>query len=179
VCRISLSCFALLDTFSAVPRASGPVFMFYTPRLIFCGTDGTRSHFHVILSRIRLRRCRGCRVPFSYFTLPDSFWDVPTASGPVFMFCAPVLAFDGTEGVRSRFSCFVLLDSFSAVLSVSGPVFMFCAPRLILSGFHVLRSSTRFGRYRGHRVPFLCFCAPTHILGGTRGVESCFHILRS
>jgi hypothetical protein len=96
---------------------SGPVFMFCTPGLIFGGTEGIWSRFHVLQSRTRIRRYRGHRVPyrthfwlyrgrrvpFSCFSRPDSFSVVPRASGPVFMFCAPGLIFDGIEGVRSRF----------------------------------------------------------------------------
>jgi hypothetical protein len=57
-----------------------------------------------------------------------------------------------------------------------GPVFMFCALGLFYGGnvgvgsrFHVLRSRTRFRRYRRRRVPF----------GGAEGVVSSFHVLRS
>jgi hypothetical protein len=88
---------------------------------------------------------------------------VPSASGLVFMFCAPGLIFDGPEGagfgflvLRCRvrqvpFSCFALRDSFSAKTRVSGPVLMFCAPGLIFDSpegdrfrFHVLRVGTSF-----------------------------------
>jgi hypothetical protein len=159
--RLIFSCFALLDSFSAVSRASGPVFMFCAPGPVFGGTDGVGSHFHVLSSqshtqgvgfriyvlrsRTRCRRYRGRRAFFSCFALPDLC--------PVFMFCAPGLFFGGTEGVgspffvfRSRtrcrryrgrwvnFSCFALLDSFSAVSRASGPVFIFCAPRPIFGG---------------------------------------------
>jgi hypothetical protein len=121
--RVPFSCFLLPDSFSAVPRASDPFFMFYTPELIFGGTEGVRSHFHVWRSRTRFRRYRGCRVPFlcfalpqfSSFALPDSFSAVPRASG--------------------HFSCFELPDSFSAIPWASG------------SHFHVLRARTRFRRY--------------------------------
>jgi hypothetical protein len=76
--RIPFSCFALLDKFSAVRRTSGPVFMFCTSGLVFCGTEGVASCFHV-------------------FSFPDSF------SGPALMFCVPGLVFDDTEGVRPHF----------------------------------------------------------------------------
>jgi hypothetical protein len=166
---------ALPDSFSAVPRASGPVFMFCAPGLIFDGTDGVGSCFDVLRARTRFRRCRvrrflfycfarpahflryrGRRVSFSYFALLDSFSAVPSALGPIFIFC------------------------------VSGIVFMFSAPGHVFgreegvgSLFHVLRSLTCFWRYRGHRVlfsrfarqdslsaeprasgPFFMFCAP-------------------
>jgi hypothetical protein len=145
--RVHFSCFVRPDSFSAVPRGSGLVFMFCVPRLILCGTEGVRSRFHVLRARISFRRYRGRLVSFSCFALPDSFSAVPSASGLVFTFCAPELVFDGTEGVGSRFqvlcarthfrryrgrrvpfSCFACPDYFSAVPRASGPVFTFCAP---------------------------------------------------
>jgi hypothetical protein len=171
--RVPFSCFARSDPFLALPRASGPVFMFCAPELLFGDTDGVASSFHVLRSRTRFRRFQGRRVPFSCFTRPDSFSAEPRASGPVFMFCAPGLIFGVTEGIeclfhvlRSRirfgrcsvrrlsFSCFARSDSFSDVPRVSGPVFMFYAPGLVFRGsegvgsrFHVLRARTRFQRY--------------------------------
>jgi hypothetical protein len=134
-------CFVLSGSFSAVPRASGPVFMFCAPGLIFSGIEVVGSHIHFLHSRTHFRWYRGCRVPFLYFTRPDSFSTDPRASGPVFMFCA--------------------LDSFSAVPRASGPVFIFCVSALIFCGtegvgsrFHVFRSRTHFRLYRGRRVPF-------------------------
>jgi hypothetical protein len=119
---LSFSCFALTETFSAVCRPSGPVFMFCVPEHIFGGTNGVRSRFHVLRSqplfrrcgrrqvpfhvlrsRTRIRRCEGRRVLFSCFALPYSFSAVPRASCPVYMFCAPGLIFGGSEGVGSRF----------------------------------------------------------------------------
>jgi hypothetical protein len=161
------------DSFSAVERASGPVYMFCAPELVFGGTGGVRSRFLVLRSPNHFRRYRGRRVPFSCLARPDSLSAVPRASGPVFMFCASGLVFGGTKGAGSRFhvflihnhfwrcqvrrvpfSCFALPDSFSAVPMASGPVFMFCVLRLIfgaiegvLSRFHVLRSWTHFRRY--------------------------------
>jgi hypothetical protein len=178
--RVPFSCFAFPDSYSEVPRASFPVFMFCAPGLVFGGTEGVVSRFHVLRARTHFRRYRGRSVLFSCLALPDSFSAVPRASGPVFMFCAPGLIFGGTEGVRSRFhvlrsrtrfrryrdytvpfSCFALQKSFSAIPRESGPVFMFCAPGLILgctegvrSRIHDLRARTRFRRFRGRRVPF-------------------------
>jgi hypothetical protein len=159
--RFSFSCFALSDSFSAVLRVSGPVFMFCAPALVFDGTEGVRSRYHVLCSLIRCRRCRVRRVPFSCFECPDSFSAVPRALGPVSIFCALVLVFSGAEcvgsvfmfcaprvyfrryrGRRFSFTCFVLSDSFLAVLRASGPVFMFCAPALILRS----RTITHFRR---------------------------------
>jgi hypothetical protein len=101
--RLLFSCFALADSFSATLRASGPVFMCCAPGLIFDGTDGVGSRFDVLRSRTCFQRYRGRRVMFSCFALQDSFSTVPRASSPVFMFCAPELIFDGTDGVRSSF----------------------------------------------------------------------------
>jgi hypothetical protein len=150
----------------AVSRASGPVFMFCAPRLVFGGIEGVVSRFHVLRSRTRFRRYRGRGVPFSCFALPDSFSAVSRASAPVFMFCAPGLVFDGTEGLGSR--------------------------------FHVLRSRTRFWRFRGRRLPFSCFAQPYSFsavprasgpffmfyapgldFDGTEGVGSRFHVMRT
>jgi hypothetical protein len=164
--RVNLSSFALSDSFSAVPRASGPVLKFCAPRLVFGGNEGVGSRFHVLRSRTRFRRCRVRCVPFSCFALSESFFTVPRASGPFFMFCAPGLVFGGVE--------------------------------CVVSHFHVLRSWTRFWRYRGREVPFsyiphpelfsmvprasgpvFMFGAPELIFDGTEGVGSLFHVLRS
>jgi hypothetical protein len=179
--------------------ASVLYFMICAPGLIFGGTEGVGSRINVLRARIHVRRYRGRRVPFSCFARPDSFSALPSASGPVFMFCASGLVFDSAECVGSRFhvlrvqthfrryrgrpipfscfslpniflqsggrriliSCFALPDSFSTIPRASGPVFMFCAPGLIFDGTegvwsrcHVLRSQTRFQRNRGRRLPF-------------------------
>jgi hypothetical protein len=101
--RVTISCFARSHSFSAVPRASDPLFMFCAPGLIFGGTEGAGPFFHVLRSRTSFRRFRGRQVPFSCFALPHSFPAVLRLSGPFFMFCAPELIFDATEGVSSRF----------------------------------------------------------------------------
>jgi hypothetical protein len=151
--RVQFSCFALPGSFSALSRASGPVFMNCAPGLIFGGTEGVGSRFHVLRARPRFRRNRGRSVPFSCYAFPDAFWVVPRASGPVFMFCTPGLVFKVPKGVGSR--------------------------------FHVLRSRTRFRRYRGRQVPFSCFvrpnlfCAAGLDFGVTEGVGSRFHVLRA
>jgi hypothetical protein len=222
--RVFSSCFALPDSFSTVPRASGPVFLFCAPELVFDGTEGVGSRFHVLRSRTRFRRYRGCRVPFSFFALPDSFLTIPWTSGPICLFGAPGPVLGDTESVGSSFnvlgcrirldryrahlvsfSCFALTYTFSTVPRASGPVFMFCAPALIFdvtedvgSRFHVLRSRTRFRRYRGRRVLFSCFAlpdsfsmiprasgpififyAPGLIFSNTEGVGSRPHVFRS
>jgi hypothetical protein len=142
--RVPLSCFALLNSFSTVPRALVPVFMFCAPGLVFSGAECVASRFHVLRSRIHFSRYRRRRFTFSYFALPNSFEVVPRASGPAFMFCAPGLVVDSTEGLGSRFhvlrsrtrcrwcrvrrvpySYFARAKSFLAVLRASVPVFMF------------------------------------------------------
>jgi hypothetical protein len=187
----------------------GSRFHVCVPGLILDGTKGVRSRFHVLRSRTHFRRYRGRRVSFSYSTLPYFFWAVPRASGSVFMFCAPELAFDGTmggtEGVRSRypvlrsqthfrrnrgrrvsFSYFALSHSFWAIIRVSGPIFMICALILVFgvtlgagSSFHVLHSRTRFGQFRGRRLPFFMFSCPELIFVSTEGAGSSLHVLRS
>jgi hypothetical protein len=211
---VPFSCFALPDMFLAVQRASGPVFMFSAPGSVFGGTEGVGSRFHVLQSRTSFRRYGGCRVPFSCFTRLDSFSAVPRALGHVFMFCDPGVSIscfaipDSFWWYRCRpipFLCFALPDMFLAVQRSSGPVFMFCAPGRLFGGtegvgsrFHVLRSWTCFRRCRVRRVPFSCvvrldsfstvsratgpvvmFCAPGLVFGSTDGVGSRFHVLRS
>jgi hypothetical protein len=121
--------------------------MFCAPELIFGGTSGIRSRFHVLRSQILFRWCGGRRVPFSCFTLPDLFLTIPMASGPVFMFCVPVLIFDGTEGVGFHFHVF-------------SPGHVFGGAEGVGSSFHGLRSLTCFRWYQGRRVSFSCFALP-------------------
>jgi hypothetical protein len=171
---VPFSCFAGLDSFSTVPRASGPVFMFCAPGLIVDGVegvgsrfhffapghifgdaDGVGSHFHVWRSCTRFRRYRERPILFLCFPLSDMFSVVLRASGPVFMFFAPGLVLGGTESVRSR--------------------------------FHFLRSRTHFRRYIGCHAPCLArpdsflavsrssgpvlmFCAPGLVFGDIEGV---------
>jgi hypothetical protein len=132
--RVPFSCFARPDSFSTVPRAPGPVFMFCAPIIVFGGAECVVSRFHVLRSRTHFRRNQGRPVRFFCFARPDSFSVVPRASGPVFMFCTPGHVFGGIGGVGPRFlilrartsfrryggrrvpfSCFALPDSFSAV----------------------------------------------------------------
>jgi hypothetical protein len=129
--RVPFSCVVRPDSFSAVPRATGPVFMSCAPGLVFGGIEGVGSRFYVLRTRTHFRRCgghrvtfscfarrtrfqvlcsrnhfpryRGRRVPFSSFALPNSISEGPRASGPVFKFCAPEFIFGFTEGVGSRF----------------------------------------------------------------------------
>jgi hypothetical protein len=157
--------------------------MFCAPRLVFGGAESVGSRFLVLCSRSRFRRCRVRRVPFSCLAFPDSFSAVPSSSRPVFLFYAPVLIFDGIEGVVSRFH---VLRSRTHFRRYRG--------RQVL--FHVLISHTRFRRYRERRVPFSCFprpdsfsavprasgpvfmfCVPGLIFGDIECVGSIFHVL--
>jgi hypothetical protein len=176
--RVPFSCFALPYSFSAVSRASRPVFMFCVPGLVFGAIEGVGTRFLFLRSRTHFRQYRGRRVPFSCFARPDAFSAVPWASGLVFMFCKPRLVFGGTVGVgsrfhflrpRTRFRVFKLSNSFSAVPSASGPVFMFSAPGLFSGGtevvrsrFHVFRSRTCFWGYRGRSALFHVLRTRTH-----------------
>jgi hypothetical protein len=104
--RIPFSCFALPSTFSAVRRVPSPVFMFCALGLVFGGSEGVGSRFHVLRACPRFRQYRGRQVPFSCFALRDSFSVVSSVSNLVFMCCAPGLVFGGDEGVRSHFHVF-------------------------------------------------------------------------
>jgi hypothetical protein len=57
--RFPFLCFARSDSLSEVPRYLGPVFIFCAPELIFSGTEGVGSRFHILCSRTRFRRSRG------------------------------------------------------------------------------------------------------------------------
>jgi hypothetical protein len=120
--HVPFSYFALPKSFPAVPRTSGAVFMFCAPGLIFGGTEGVGSRFHVLRSRTRFRWYRWLRVPFSYFALPNSFSSVPRVLGLVFMFCAPGHVFGVADGVGSRFHALRSPVTFSTVRWASGPV---------------------------------------------------------
>jgi hypothetical protein len=175
---VPLSYFALPRSFPAVSRASGPVFIFCAPGLVFGGTEVVWSRFHDLHPRSRFRQYRGRWVPFSCFVLHDSFSTVPSASDPIFMFCTPRLVFDGTEGDQSRLKVFCSRTYYRR------------------SRFHVLCSRTCFRRYRGRRVLFSCFalpvtisavprasdpifmfCTPGLVFGVIEGVGSRFHVL--
>jgi hypothetical protein len=54
--RVPFSYFALLNSFSRVPRASGLVFIFCAHGLAFDGTVDVGSDFHVLRARTRFRR---------------------------------------------------------------------------------------------------------------------------
>jgi hypothetical protein len=159
------------------------------------------SRLHVLRVRTHFRLYRRCRLPFSCFSLPDTFSAMWRASSPGFMFCAFGLVFSGYVRVFSRFHVLHAPNSFSAVSTASGPVFMFCVPEYIFgdtdgfgSRFHVLSSRTHFRRYCGRPLRFSCFalpdmflavkrasdpvfifCAPELIFGGPKGVGSRTH----
>jgi hypothetical protein len=178
--------------------------MFCAHGLIFGGSEGVMSRVHLLPPGLILGGTEGV--------------------DPIFMFCPLRLVFGGTEGIgslfyvlRSRtrfrqcrgrwvpFSCFPLPDSFLALPRASVSVFLFCAAGLVFgvtegvwSYFHVLRSRTRFRRFRVPRVPFSCFVrpysfsaeprvsdpvfmfyAPALVFHRTEGVVSLFHVLRS
>jgi hypothetical protein len=101
--QVSFSCFAHSDSFSTVPRPSDPIFMFCAPELVFDGTEGGGSRFHILRARTYFRRYRGHSVPFSYFALPSTFSAVWRASSLDFIFCAPGVVLGGTDGVGSHF----------------------------------------------------------------------------
>jgi hypothetical protein len=195
---VSFSCFALPDSFSAVPRASGLVLMFCAPENVFGGTEGVRSRFHVLRSQTHFRRYRGCLIQFSCFPLSEMFLGVPRASCPFFMFCAPGFIFGGTEGVGTRLMFFVAGLIFGGTEGDGSPYHVFGGSEGIGSLFNVLRSLTHFRQYRGRRVPFssfalsdsfsavlralgpfFIFCAPELVFDGTECVGSHCHVLRA
>jgi hypothetical protein len=115
--RVPFSWFSRPFSFSAIPRAWGPVFMFCALDLIFGGTEGVGFRFHVsharscfqryrghglpftfLRARTHFRQFRGRRFPFSCIARPYLCSTVPRASGPVLMFCAHELIFGGNEG---------------------------------------------------------------------------------
>jgi hypothetical protein len=102
-CRVPFLCFTRPHSFTTIPRASGLVFMFCTPGLIFGCTEGVGSRFHVLRAQTHFRRNRWHRVLFSYFALSYSYSVVPRSSGPVFMFCAAGLIFGRYRGRRVPF----------------------------------------------------------------------------
>jgi hypothetical protein len=132
-------------------RAPSPIFMFDATGPVSGGIEGAESNFHVSRSPSHFPQYRERRVPFSYFSLPDTF--------------------SAVQGRQVPFSCFALPNTFWAVSRVSGPVFMFSAPELIFNGtegascrFHVLRSRTRFRLYQDRSMPLSSFVLPDPFL---------------
>jgi hypothetical protein len=93
--RVPFSCFAFPVSCLAEPMTPGPIFRFCAPVLVFGGTVGAESRFHVLRPRTHFRRYRGRWVPYPCFALMCSFSAVPWG--------------------RVLFSSFALPDSFSAV----------------------------------------------------------------
>jgi hypothetical protein len=198
-CQVLLSCFALADsfwavprapvavfmfcapdTFLAVPRASSPVFMFCAPGLFLGVTEGFRSRFHVLRSRTHYGRYR-------------------------FQVLRYLTRFRQYRGRRGPFSGFALPNSFLTLPRPSRLDLRFCATGLFLGvsegagfRFHVLCSRASFGRYQGCEVTFssfslpdsfstvpkasglvFMFCAPGLGSGGTVGVGYHFQVLCS
>jgi hypothetical protein len=120
--------FLFSDSFLAVTRASGLVFLFYASGLIFGGTKGVRSCCLVLRSHTHFRRNRGRRVPLSYFTLCNSFGRYLGRWVLFSYFALPYSFFQRYYGCWILFSCFTLQDSFWAVQWAASPVFMLCAP---------------------------------------------------
>jgi hypothetical protein len=178
--------------------------MFCAPELVFSDIEGVGSRFHVLRSLTPFRWYRWRRVllscfalpdpfslvrsssgPVSCFALPDLFLAVPSVSGPVFMFWALVLIFGGTERVGSRFHVLRYKTNFRRYRG-----------RRVLFSCYALRD--HFWRYRRRLFLFSCFalpnpffavpttsgpvfmfCVPGLIFGGSEGVRSSFHVLRS
>jgi hypothetical protein len=80
--------------------------MFGASELVFGCTDGVGSRFHVLRSRACFLRYLRRWILFSGYVLPDSFLMVPRASSPVFMFCDPKLVWAATEGAGTHFHVF-------------------------------------------------------------------------
>jgi hypothetical protein len=145
--RDPFSCFARPDSFWAVLRAPGPVFMFCAHGPSLGGNECVGSSFHVLRPRTRFQRYQGRQVSSLCFLFSDSFLAVTRASGLVFLFYASGLIFGGTKGVRS---CCLVLRSHTHFRRNRGH-------RVPLSYF-TLRNS--FGRYLGRWVLFSYFALP-------------------
>jgi hypothetical protein len=190
-------------SFSAVPRASGPVFTFCALGIDFGGTEGVPSCFHVFRSRKCFRRYRGRRVPFSCFALPNSFSTVLRASCPIIYVLRSRTRFRRYRGHRVSFFLFLHVRThfrrfrghWVPFSYSTRSVLIFGGTEGVVSRFHVLCSRSRFRRYRGCLVPFSCFVllnsfsavpsvsgpvfiiyAPGLVFGGTESVGSCFHV---
>jgi hypothetical protein len=166
-CSVPFSFFARPNSFSAVPRASGLVFMFCALGHVFGSTDSSAPVFMFCVSGLISRGNEG------------------DGSNPDFMFCAPSIVFGGTEGVGSRFHVLRTRTRFRRYPRASGTVFIFCAPVLIFGGtegvgsrFHFLRARTPFSAVPRASGPVFIFCAPGLISGCTEGVGSRYHVLR-
>jgi hypothetical protein len=179
--------------------------MFCAPGLVFGGTEGVGSRFHVLRAQTHFRRYRGRPILFLWFLHPDMFLAVRRASRLVFMFCAPRHVSRGTEGIRSRFHVLISRTHFRRYGGSRVPFSCFVRQDSFFSGtegirfrFLFLRSRARFRQNRGCRLPFLSFafpdsfsaipmasspifmfCAPELVFSGTEGIGSRIHVLRS
>jgi hypothetical protein len=202
--RVTFSYFASPDSFLAVPRATGPVFVFcalgvvfagaegVVSRLMFCapghfygGTDGVGSRFLFLRAQTHFRRFLACRVPFSYFAQPKSFPAVPRALGPVLMFCAPGLDFDGTECVGSRFFLLRAQTHFRRYRQNRVPCSCFVSrtcfrrSRVRRVTFSYFARPYSFSAVPREMGPVFMFCASRLVFVGTEGVGSRFDVWRS
>jgi hypothetical protein len=118
-------------SFSAVPMASGPIFIFCAPGIIFGGTEVVRSRFHVLRSQTCFQRCRVRWVTFSCFVRPEWFRR-PEDDGSRFHVFRTGTIFSGTEGIGSNFHVFFAPGVISRDTEGVG------------SRFQVLRSRTHF-----------------------------------
>jgi hypothetical protein len=142
--RVRFSCFALLESFWAILRASGLVLLFCAPGPVLGVTEASRSSVHILRSCTHFRRYRWRRVLFSYFVLPILISAVPRALVSVFMFFALGTVLGGTDGAESRFYVFRTRTHFRCWWGRRVP-------------FSFFRSRTRFGLYRGLQILFSCF----------------------
>jgi hypothetical protein len=113
--RLSFSCFARPDSFSAVPRASGPVLMFCAPRLIFGSLEGDVSRFYVLRAGISFLRYGWRLVSFSCFALPGHVFGGTEGVGSRFHVLPTWTRFPRYRGRAVPFSSFARSDSFSAI----------------------------------------------------------------
>jgi hypothetical protein len=135
--------------------------MFCAPRLIFDGTEGVGSRFHVLRDRTRFRRYRGRRLPFSCFALPELVFGGIRGVSSRFHGLRARTYFRRFRGRRLPFSCFVLPDSFSAVHWVSSCfAFSDSFSAVHRVSFSCLGARTHFRRCRVRRVVFSCFARP-------------------
>jgi hypothetical protein len=160
--------------------------MFCVPVLVFGGTEGVGSRFHVLHPCIYFRRFRGCRVSFSRFASLYSFSTVARASSPVFKFCYPGHIFAGMDGVASLFHVLHFRTHFHLFRGCRVPFSCFASPHIVFCGtdggrsrFRVLRSLTCFRIVQRASGLVFMFCAPELVFIGSEGVWSHFPALRS
>jgi hypothetical protein len=166
----------------ALTEAVGSRFHVLRAWTLFDGTEGVGTHFHVFRARTHFRRYRGHRLPFSFSAVlravprayrgrtegvgPIIVFGGTEGVGPMFMFCVPVLGFDGSEGGDSRFH----------VLRARNHFRRYRGRRLLFSCFALPNSVSTVPRAS---APVFIFCALGHVFGGTEGVGSHFNVLRA